>query len=172
MEQWETGVTFEPKTNFWWYAHFEVEGGGAIFLRKGTSTAKIEFGPENALSKSVRSDLVDSIQLAHSAGVLQCDLRRNNFVKFGDSWQVIDYSLSAQLNSGETNTKHIYVLGHKRSAPEIESRNYGNGEGFPGIPKHAQFQFNGRLKMITKCLLLTFSKSANHNSAGCETANG
>ena len=68
-------------------------------MRRGIVTASRCFRADDALPKQVCSDLVNSLQLAHSAGILQCDLRRSNFVQFNDSWQLIDYSLSAEVNS-------------------------------------------------------------------------
>ncbi|CAB9510039.1 expressed unknown protein [Seminavis robusta] len=68
-------------------------------MRRGITTAQKCFKTEEALPAKVCSDLVNSLELAHSAGILQCDLRRSNFVQFTGSWQLIDYSLSAEVDS-------------------------------------------------------------------------
>lgn len=76
------------------------EAGGAIIMRKGIETASRRFRGKEALPKNLCSDIVDSLQLAHSVGVLHFDLRRRNFVYFeDDTWQLIDYSLSADVDS-------------------------------------------------------------------------
>ena len=100
ISEWETGIRYKPTGRFWWDRFDTVEReGGAIIMRRGIVTASRCFRADDALPKQVCSDLVNSLQLAHSAGILQCDLRRRNFVQLSDSWQVIDYSLSAEVNS-------------------------------------------------------------------------
>ena len=95
---------------FWWdsFPKTEEGGGGAIIMRIGEMSARKAFDQEHALSKSVCSDLIKSLQLAHLAGILQCDLRRSNFVRFQGTWQVIDYSLCAAVDS---NTPYTMVPG-------------------------------------------------------------
>lgn len=68
-------------------------------MRRGETTAGNAFDAKDALPKKVCSDLVKSLELAHSEGILQCDLRRSNFVCFQGTWQVIDYSLSVVVDS-------------------------------------------------------------------------
>ena len=103
INKWETGLRYTQTGNFWWDRSYETVGnetGGAIIMRKGVETAKRRFGAKEALPQNVCSDIVDSLQLAHSVGVLHCDLRRSNFVCFDDgTWQLIDYSLSADVDS-------------------------------------------------------------------------
>jgi hypothetical protein len=102
ISQWDTGCHYAMTETYWWDRSPQTEEGmgGAIIMRRGEVTARDIFAADCALPKRVCSDLVNSLQLAHSAGVLQCDLRRSNFVHFGDLWQVIDYSLSATVDSG------------------------------------------------------------------------
>lgn len=73
--------------------------GGAIIISKGVATWRDSFTAGCALPKSVCSNLVNKLALRHSARVLQFDLRRSNFVRFWDVWQVIEYSLSARVDS-------------------------------------------------------------------------
>ena len=106
LNEWAAGTQFETTQEYWWdcLQGTEEGTGGAIIMRNGETTAQKEFYAEHCLPKSVCSDLVKSLQLAHSAGILQCDLRRSNFVRFHGTWQVIDYSLSAVIESKTTYT--------------------------------------------------------------------
>jgi hypothetical protein len=72
--------------------------GGTIIMRCGDLSAQA-FDPKVVLPKNIWADLINSLDLAHKAGILQCDLRRSNFVRFNDSWQLVDYSLSCEANS-------------------------------------------------------------------------
>ena len=52
--------------------------------------------------EAVFSQLLSSLTVAHRAGVLHCDVRPSNCLKFEDGgWQVIDYDLSVLASSGQ-----------------------------------------------------------------------
>ena len=58
---------------------------------------KSELGGE-----AVFSQLLSSLTVAHSAGVLHCDVRSSNCLEFAEGgWQVIDYDLSVSADEGE-----------------------------------------------------------------------
>jgi hypothetical protein len=98
--EWEKGFQFKGSGHYWWDRSFDTvtKKGGTIIMRCGDLSAQA-FDPKVALPKNTWADLINSLDLAHKAGILQCDLRRSNFVRFNDSWQLVDYSLSCEANS-------------------------------------------------------------------------
>ena len=85
----------------WWNTIVAPVDGGVILMKHGDTTAKDAFAEDAALPLDVKKDLLNSLRHAHSAKVLHCDLRRENFVRFGGSWQVIDYGESVREGSTE-----------------------------------------------------------------------
>ena len=70
---------------------FPIENGGIIVMVPGSRTKLNDIKDSTG---SVFAQLRDSLRVAHTAGILHCDVSPNNCVLFGNCWQVVDYGLA------------------------------------------------------------------------------
>jgi hypothetical protein len=66
--------------------------GGAILMRVGSHVADDEIHKAE-LSQILKGALV-SFHFSHGASIVHRDIRRNNLMKFGESWQLIDFDMA------------------------------------------------------------------------------
>ena len=71
----------------------ETNIGGIIVMRPA-SRHRLRLAVDS--DGLIYSQLLNSLCVAHSAGILHCDLSPSNCLMFGSIWQVVDYGLAVQ----------------------------------------------------------------------------
>lgn len=92
----------ERASNYSWLPRDDpsvILPGGVIIMQPGVRERNISIGME----KFVFPQLLESVLQAHEAGVLHCDIRPCNIVKFvddtGENWQVVDFGEGALIET-------------------------------------------------------------------------
>jgi hypothetical protein len=92
----------------WWNAPCESEQGGVVFMRRGQRCDRVDvLGMCEGVCRSLR--------LAHSVGVLHCDLRLSNVLQFGANFRLVDFGLSCTVK-GENNDPYELQKGGSQAA--------------------------------------------------------
>jgi hypothetical protein len=101
----------------WWSPTFSPYGriGGAILMRVGSDVDDGEIDKAE-LSKMFKGALT-SLYFCHRASIVHRDIRRNNLMKFGESWQLIDFDMAC--SEGTPITLYTDSNQYKSAGPAV-----------------------------------------------------
>jgi len=101
--QFSASATITPFAA-WWNVLCENEEGGVIFMRRGHPCSSVDL-------PGICEGVCRSLRLAHSVGIMHCDLRLSNVLQFGtDDFQLVDFGLSC-TNTGDENSYEVMMGG-------------------------------------------------------------
>jgi len=102
-------------------------GIGVIIMEP--ALRKSEMDQDN--KRLIFSQLFDSISTIHRAGILHCDIRPSNCLKFDGGWQVVDFDLAVRMTTSDSGNCRL-IIGteqQKNSGHRIQKETEGKTNG-------------------------------------------